>query len=285
MANSMTSSLFNKDEDLIAVFADTEAPLDPGYVSGPKIRDCFIIEYCHTGKGVLTVNSNSFDISAGQCFMLFPDVVVTMTTDTHDPWGKSWVCLYGTRIPKLLKRIGVTAETPVFSWSDRPEVLEEIHNCIKYVSGICIPNEFDQKICANRLFKALTNAYTDNVAAPQNTLSQSEYIKHALQFIEYNFAERISVDDISAHLGLSRTYFSTLFREIMKISPQEYILKKRIDKACNLFANPNSTVNNVACSLGYEPTVFSRFFKKRMGMSPIEYKNSLKATERNPDKD
>lgn len=280
MPHSVTYVTYNEkpssNPELTAFYAGTEEPLEPGYVSGPIIRDCYIMQYCHTGKGVLTVNTKSFDISAGQCFMLFPGSVVTLTTDVHEPWGKSWVCLYGTKIAYYLKNIGITEDSPVFAWSEKPEILEEIHKCISYVSGRSIPNEFDQKICANKLFKLLIDTCSPDSSASQSAQVQSEYINRALQFIGYNFRRRISVNDISTHLGLNRTYFSTLFKERMKISPQEYILKRRIEKACDFFANPNSTVTSVAYSLGYEPHVFTRLFKNTWASRPPNTRTASK---------
>lgn len=261
--------------DLAAFYARTEKSLTPGRTNGPMLRDCYILQYVHTGCGTLIINDNEFKIHTGQCFMTFPNAVTTQIADMHDPWGKTWVCLYGTKLPTLLKNIGITEESPIFPWESCPEILEEMTSYIDTLDKNSPTFEFDQGICGNRLFKLLYTHCENHTSNVQATVAKEEYIQKAINYIEYNFNRKITVTDIAAHVGLNRTYFAGLFKSYTNESPQEFLLKRRIDKACEFLQNPNSTVASVAYSLGYDPRSFIRLFKQVKGIPPSEYKKSV----------
>lgn len=261
--------------ELTAFSAGTESTLDPGYVSGPIIRDCYIAEYCNSGRGTVTVNNTTFSLQGGQCFMLFPGSIVTLESSVEDPWCFTWVCFYGSKVAYHLENMGITEEDPIFPWQDNQEILDFMLSGI----AICHANsptlEFEQNAFGNTLFAMFARACMINTNSKLTARSPQRYISQALQYIESNFLKRIKVCDIASHIGLNRTYFSTLFHDEMGQTPQEFLIQYRIKKACDFFSNPHATVSSVAYSLGYEPHVFSRVFKQVTGQTPQEYKQSL----------
>lgn len=261
--------------ELSAFYAASEAPLRPGYVNGPIIRDCYILQYVYEGCGIVIINDKVFRVHAGQCFMMFPNAVISQIADEHEPWGKSWVCLHGNKIPRLLKTLRITEENPVFPWESCPELLEEINRYIKILDKNALTFEFDQSICGNRIFKILFKCCERDTPVQRSSNFKEEYVQRAIEYIEYNYMCRITVSDIAEHLGLSRTYFAGLFKSITSESPNKFFLKKKIEKACEFLQDPNSTVASVAYSLGYEPRAFIRLFKNVVGIPPSEYRKSF----------
>jgi AraC-like DNA-binding protein len=77
-------------------------------------------------------------------------------------------------------------------------------------------------------------------------------------------------------VGLNKNYFSTFFKENIGMTPQQYIIKYRINKACELMENKGLTIGDISRSVGYEDTLgFSKIFKKEKGMSPKKYRGDL----------
>ena len=279
MSNALKYVIYRTDmsrSDLTAFAGGYEEPWEPGYVSGPIIRDCYIVEYCRFGKGTVMVNHTSFDIPQGQYFVIFPGSVVTLRTTFEEPWGFTWVCFQGTKIAYHLENMGITEENPIFPWRDRQDILDAMFETVGIVTRNDKFIEFDQNQCANKLFGLFARACDECRAEGQNARTQAKYVSQAIRYIEANYNHRITVGDIAAHIGLNRTYFATLFKAHMGQTPQEFLLRHRIQKACDFFSNPHSTVASVAYSLGYEPHIFSRLFKQFTGQTPTEYKNSLK---------
>ena len=77
--------------------------------------------------------------------------------------------------------------------------------------------------------------------------------------------ENITVDDIAAALGLSRSYFSKLVKKMTQKSPQEYLLAYRINKSCALLRTTELSIGEIALLVGYSNQFhFSRAFKNYM---------------------
>ena len=68
----------------------------------------------------------------------------------------------------------------------------------------------------------------------KNGKIQDFYMREALAFIEQNFQNDISVEDIAAQCGLNRSYFGTIFRQALGQTPQEFLIHYRMIKAAEL---------------------------------------------------
>ena len=99
-------------------------------------------------------------------------------------------------------------------------------------------------------------------------------IREARAYIAEHFARSdFSLNMISAHIGVSPSYFSSIFKQEMGQSFVEYLTKVRIDKACELLKCTNLRTAEIGESVGYnDPHYFSATFKKIMGQSPKDYK-------------
>ena len=92
-------------------------------------------------------------------------------------------------------------------------------------------------------------------------------------FIDENFQEDISLEDISQHAFLSRFHFHRLFSAVYKTTPHQYLTRKRIDKAKDLLSK-NKPIAEVCNAVGFESLgSFSGLFKKEMGFAPTYYRN------------
>ena len=101
-------------------------------------------------------------------------------------------------------------------------------------------------------------------------------VKRAKNFIDENYYKKITIEQVASIAGVERKYLRNLFVKELGLSPKEYLMKKRIDKAKFLLARKDVSVSMVAFSVGYDDGLdFSRIFKKHVGVSPTYYKESL----------
>lgn len=95
----------------------------------------------------------------------------------------------------------------------------------------------------------------------------------AVAYIENNFTEKISPEDIAAIAGLSVRHFQRQFKATYHIAPHEYILVLRMQKATAMLTDTSDTITDIALECGYhDPNLFSRQFRKHTGLSPREYR-------------
>ena len=106
----------------------------------------------------------------------------------------------------------------------------------------------------------------------RNEYAPEVYVQRSVDFIRYNYAT-ITVADIVAYIGFTRSYFSTLFRRHMGISPQQYLMNVRLEQSCRLLRETELSIQEVGSRVGYdEPLNFTRFFTRSKGISPTEYR-------------
>lgn len=98
-------------------------------------------------------------------------------------------------------------------------------------------------------------------------------IKKALLFIERNYPEDITIDDIAESVGVSVSTCLRLFRTVLGTTPIRYLLSYRIEKAGEeIRRNDGRTIAEIAYSCGFsEASYFDRCFRKEFSMTPSEY--------------
>lgn len=103
-----------------------------------------------------------------------------------------------------------------------------------------------------------------------------ELVLIAKNYIDDNYERGITVAETASYVFLSQGYFTRAFRDEFGISPMSYLMKKRINKACELLSNPEIKVSGIASQAGFSsPQRFNVAFKKQMDMTPLEYRKKM----------
>ena len=101
-----------------------------------------------------------------------------------------------------------------------------------------------------------------------------EPIKKAQEFIEKNFQEKITVDQLATMFALGRRNLERRFKKATSNTVSEYIQRVKIEAAKKSLENSRKNINEIMYTVGYNDTkAFRTIFKKITGLSPIEYKN------------
>ena len=104
-------------------------------------------------------------------------------------------------------------------------------------------------------------------------------ISNARHYIDEHLAEDISVSSIAESLYITPNYFSRLFKRITGEGCNEYIVRKRIEKAKSLLETTSIKTGKIAMMVGYRDTnYFSLAFKKHTGKSPTKYREEMQNT-------
>lgn len=101
-----------------------------------------------------------------------------------------------------------------------------------------------------------------------------DVVKDAQEFIENNFREKMTVEQISDKFGVGRRTFERRFKAATFNSVIEYMQRVKIEAAKKQLELGRKTINEVMFGVGYTDTkAFRDVFKKITGMSPIDYRN------------
>ncbi|GAA0182734.1 PocR ligand-binding domain-containing protein [Clostridium sediminicola] len=121
--------------------------------------------------------------------------------------------------------------------------------------------------------KAL-NEFTENVLT-LNDSKNSQTIKKAINYINKNYMNNISLDKVSSYVHLNSSYFSTMFKKELGMSFTNYLNKVRIENSKALLSDLNYTILDIAIIVGFDDqSYYSRVFKKLTGKTPKEYRNN-----------
>lgn len=107
--------------------------------------------------------------------------------------------------------------------------------------------------------------------------SEISTFSKAVAYMECNFTEKITVEEIASIAGMSVRHFQRQFKSTYLITPQDYITSLRMQKAMTQLTRTGDSITNVALDCGYQDSsLFARRFRKYTGMSPKEYRISRK---------
>ncbi|MDF2905245.1 MAG: hypothetical protein K0R34_566 [Herbinix sp.] len=147
---------------------------------------------------------------------------------------------------------------------------QEDNDVFTFQKKIINAEELDEVIEFIRDF--VQNLIEENTS---NRVDNSELlIKKAVQYINDNYNKKISLEDIAGYVGISKYYFSVLFKKEKDITFSSYLNTVRIEKAKQLLKNPQTTINDVVDEIGFnDAQYFSKTFKKYVGITVTEYRS------------
>lgn len=246
----------------------------PSHRFGPAMRDHYVIHYVLRGKGTFVCNGRKYTLSASSGFLISPYQTATYTADSDDPWEYVWIAFQGRQADSVLAQCGLSAEMPVFQYRLNEPL--EAHVPLGYYAS-SVP-DWREYVNLGELYSFLGLLMHNYESQKGIAKSAIQPLRIALDFIEANFFNDISVEQIAAQVGLSRSQLFRIFKSALGISVQGYLLQFRLRKARTLVCTTQLNMTEIALSCGFQDTAyFTRCFKRQYGMAPLLYRTSDEA--------
>ncbi len=227
----------------------------------------FILE----GKGTYTVNGRTYELGAGEGFMITPNVPNTYVADEKEPWKYVYASFCGIDDDALVHSAGLDEENVTFRFSLDDDTVRDIyamHTAGKKneAKGYDVTGYF--LLVMSRLVKA-------NRKDGDRESTAQGYVKQALRYIEDHFSDSISVEDVAFYIGLDRTYLYKLFLKHQGCSPSKFLMNYRLEKAAEMLENRELPISEVGVSVGFHDTShFYKAFSAKFGMPPKKYQTA-----------
>lgn len=94
-------------------------------------------------------------------------------------------------------------------------------------------------------------------------------LNSVLHYIDTSAKQDITVAKLASLMGISEKYFITLFKDIIGLSPRQYVIRKKMEKALQYLYEGSFSITEIAAMTGYQDLyAFSKAFKKIYGVSP-----------------
>lgn len=252
----------------------------PSHSFGPAARNHYLFHYCLSGTGTLFADNSHgesvrYQIKSGQGFMLFPNQVCMYIADYDIPWEYIWIEFDGLRVKGMLEMAGLTIDTPVYH-AKMKELREEMKNEMIYITENANSSPF-HLIGHLYLFLDYLVRSSAELKIASGSKLRDFYIHEALEYIEHNFQNNITIEGIAEVCGLNRSYFGKIFKDTVGSSPQEFLMNFRMAKAAELLKLTSLSISDIGLAVGYDNSMhFSRAFKSIYNISPRDWRNQNK---------
>lgn len=246
----------------------------PGLGYKYEVSKNAVIHYVTKGYGTFKFNGKVYNLKQGDIFILIKGMNVEYVASIDDPWEYYWIGFSGSNANEYLNRTSIT-NSYVANCKSNSKIPHIILNMCE-ISKTYNPSCSDDILLLKELYSLL---YTLIKEFPKpfdyKDKELHTYIQDALNFINSNYMNNITVQEIADYVNLSRSYLYKMFIKNLGISPQKYLINLRMYKATLLLKSTKLPIGEVANSVGYSDSLlFSKTFSKHFSMSPLHYRNN-----------
>lgn len=226
--------------------------------------------HCVRGVGKLLIDKKEYIVHKNIGFLLYPGVPHEYYA-LEEPWETHWVSFDGEGVQFLMKALGFNSYE-VLSFGDL-KVLDNLINEIYMAAsskGLIMGYE-----CSAKLYSLLIELRRHKMKEEEATgVSKLKQLEPVIKFIENNFSENPSIEEMAGTINASPQYLCRLFSKTFRMRPFVYMTLLRMQKAKELLIRESdAAVRDIAEKTGYNDTsYFCSVFKKHEGITPSEFR-------------
>jgi AraC family transcriptional regulator of arabinose operon len=228
-------------------------------------RDVYILHYITEGRGIF--NHQVFDKHCG--YLVVPGEWEYCQTMPEECYEAYWIMFRGAAAEKFLHLCGLPNHSCVFSFDKTQECAKVIKKALDHIDP---KNEYEEASLLTAAFFEIIAIHLHDTNHRSNTPPQ--IARKMKAHMDESYPMTISIEEFAKMNNISRSYLYTLFKREYGVSPKEYLMTLRIQKAKLLFSDQSQhpSVSEVAYAVGFnDPLYFSRVFRKITGTSPSNY--------------
>ncbi|MDN5286534.1 MAG: AraC family transcriptional regulator [Mucilaginibacter sp.] len=239
-----------------------------------RVLNEYQLIYIASGTGVFESESlGMVAVKPGSVFLIAPGLWHRYTPTFECGWEEYWIGFKGHYPEYLMK--------------------QECFNKYNLLTNIGLNSEF--VMVFGKLFESLKSdrapisrifscgvmqllgiAYSATLFNDKQQNRKEDIVNNLKLKIQEQWSKQIQIKDLAKQYHVSYTWLRRSFRELSGISPGQYHLNLKLEKACQMLAGSDMTISEIAFTTGFATEFhFSRIFKKKMSMTPSKYRFEL----------
>lgn len=234
-------------------------------------RDNILI-YCTRGRGWFILNGKRFEVGPNE-FIIVPSTKEALSygADENDPWTIHWVHFSGKDMEAFNRGFKINlydGAREILANEEGLKLWDSMYQNLEM--GYSKENLTNTNLC---LYHFLATFLYPEKHANVKIQDEKDMIKETIIYMQHHLMEKLTVENMAMKNKLSTSHFSSLFRKSTGMSPLDYFIHLKIQKACVMLSSSEIKVKEIAIEIGYDdPFHFSRLFKKNMKVSPHQYR-------------
>lgn len=246
-----------------------------GYTADPKFRIDrksfynYLAFYVHEGTFYIEQYNQTFVLHKGDVGILNLMDPHVYYSDSGDVTHLLWFHFRGAGMDSLMEMLKQNDRLPCLCHI--PDLEEEFLKNFSLTQSGCSETRL-----AGHLYEVLMRILTDVLQTfPEDTKIPAE-LQRAAGFMEEQAGTNLTLDQISAYVGMGKYHFSHMFKKWYGISPMQYYTGKKMERACELLQKTALSVEKIAEQLGYlDSGYFRKAFKNYFGLTPAAYRKQV----------
>ncbi len=230
------------------------------------LHDAVEIVYVLEGHSTVLLEGQQLALGAGDLFLSFPNQVHGYE-NTRDFLG--FVAIITTQSLPAFQSL-LTKEQPA------SPILHPEGQDAQSLLALMQLMWNDRRTGSPTLFQGYSQVLLSKVLLMATLIPQTKesgVLQAVLQYINNNYMQPLTRNDIAKAIGYSESHISHIFTDAMGISLMDYIIKLRLDETKQLLRSTKLPVSQIAMSLGFSSIrSFNRFFLQKTGMTPTAYR-------------
>lgn len=263
---------------------------DIGEKSRPRYIYDYEIEFIIKGGGKMCINDTIFDIPDNSivfrkpgdyAYTIFPIHCYLIAIDLNDNTCKdsNTYDIHNNQEFQINYDSEFLSSIPYLLKCSNPKIFEYFFSNIL---DLFIKNDdYSEMLIKSYIIQILYALYDESKSLSKNNFKtlNSPYnikLKKVLNHIENNLRDSLTLSELSNLIDLSPWHFQKIFTKYVGMSPNKYILKKKINLAKELLIHTDDTIDRISLKCGFKNTsYFSMTFKKNVTLTPSEFRNKI----------
>ena len=232
-------------------------------VSNQFPYDYYVFEYVVKGKGYIETPEEKYTVEAGDFYFLNKLCYHIYYSDPDEPYEKIFLVLKGSFVDFLVS--GYRLSNSVY-----------VKKCNLHGLMTQIINHLSREgpINYDRLSVSVLEIFQQLFPPPYQSKTNTNFIPEMIKnYIDAHINEKITLDDISSNLYISKSHIERTFKEEYNQTPLAYCANQKISQVASMLVTTNYSISHIAQLFGYSDVKYmSKIFKKIKGKTPTEYR-------------
>lgn len=262
---------YSREEYLIVNSIGYEYDEPSGAANRVHGRHDYLLSYLHCGSMKVRIGDDERTVPAGTVFIGKPYERQYYAKTGKEPTGSYWLHFTGYGVADLLikAKLGQESFFAIGVNDDIPRLFERItrEEAERQPSFEHISASLLQELLFTVSRKLSIREQVERLNPQERMLYASFHLLHK------NYARKLTVRELAAQAGFSASRFTSIFKQYTGVSPQQYLIRYRLQKAKDLMRHTQLNIRQIASLVGFDDQLyFSRLFKKHEGVAPLDYR-------------
>ncbi|MDR2048326.1 MAG: AraC family transcriptional regulator [Treponema sp.] len=234
----------------------------------------FQILYISRGEGIFVTNQKTFRVKPGSMLLVLPGQKHHYKPLHEIGWVEYWAGFNGMFFNNLVREKILTQDHSYLELGLHDHIINAFEEIF---SEVHTQRPLYQIKACSCILKLIAEVLVYERRKDQPNYYQS-IVEKAKYLMGANIYSEINLSGISKQLGLSLSRFNVIFKTYTSMTPYQYFIHIKINRAKNLLENENLSVKEVAYRVGFEDQYyFSRLFRSKTGVAPSAWKKFIRS--------